>query len=211
MTTSTTSAPTVIAPDHRAAQLHNIGATYGALQPGKPTLREMVLPDGWTVTQRGESVWVHDQHGRRRLDIGPDVFTGRLDVHFIEAGSHARHVAEYGATLVLDEWATPGALLAVVGERIETYVRLIYVNESGVIRWAVEQPRHADTLRAQLEGYRRKLTAYRDVLQTLTEAITSGWTPGWTDQQTHVHHADPARPALSSLTRPEGAPDAQQL
>ncbi|MFJ9037932.1 hypothetical protein ACIRF8_15230 [Streptomyces sp. NPDC102406] len=190
MTTFAANRAVVTVPDRQTSQLHNLGAAVGALLPGKPRLREMVLPSGWTVTRCGGTVRAHDQHGRRRLHIGPDVVADRLEVRLIEPGEHAQAVAEGGATLVLDKWATPGALLGPVGERIDTYQRLVYVNESGIDRWQDEQPGTAARYRDELVSYRAKLAAYTGLLQKLTEAITSGWTPEWTDQQTHVHYGD---------------------
>jgi hypothetical protein len=176
MGTTAPTRPTVTIPDHCTSRLHQYGAVPGDVVPGKPKLRNITLPGGWTIAGHG---FVHDQHGRLRLSITR--YADQPRVVFYEPESHARDVAERGAALVLDAWATPGALLGLVGERITTYQRLIYVNERGIVRWQDEQPQHAAKLRADLISYRRKLAAYTDLLQHLTDVVTSGWTPPWTD------------------------------
>ncbi|MER5302200.1 hypothetical protein ABT039_22455 [Streptomyces lasiicapitis] len=95
------------------------------------------------------------------------------DVDFCDPGEYACRVAEHGAPLVLDTWATPASMLGVVGERIDTFIRLIYVADRAVARWQQEQPDHAAHERANHESYVQKLRAYVSLLQTLTSAITS--------------------------------------
>lgn len=179
MTTAAPTRATITVPDRDTTHLYNYGATLSASDAGQPDLREVVLPEGWTVTSYG---FVLDQHERLRLTVTS--YAGGPEVFFYTPASHARAVAEHGDTLVLDEWATPGSMLGTVGERIDTFQRLIYVNERGIARWEGEQPETAARYRTELASYRAKLAAYTGLLQQITEAVTSGWTPSWTDLDT---------------------------
>ncbi|WP_030757657.1 hypothetical protein [Streptomyces sp. NRRL F-5135] len=181
-------------PAEHVTCLIQTGASVGELRSDRPGPRNVELPPGWT-TDRGEEQGVPgrilDQHGRARIGVSWTYHTTvdslvanratsvEPHVTILDPGSHAREVAESGASLVLDEWATPGALLGPVGERIDTYTRLLYVAERSIARWKTEQPDTAERERQNREAYEQKLTAYRGLLRTLTDAVESGWAPNW--------------------------------
>lgn len=169
----------IVIPNSYAALFSQKGFAYGDALPDQPRCRSMILPLGWTATGDRLRKTLRDQHDRRRILV--DSWPGNPDVTFLDPDSHARAVAEHGDTLVIDTWATPGSMLGLVGERIDTYHRLIYVNEQGIARWQEEQPNTAARYRIELADYRQKLTAYTGLLRRLTDTITAGWTPSWTD------------------------------
>jgi hypothetical protein len=183
--TKTTARTRIAFPARSVSQLAQLGANVGALLPDRPDLRSVDLPSGWTTDlgqRRGVPVRILDQHGRSRVRVSWTCRAGKPtpDVSFLGPDGHARAVAEQGASLVLDSWATPGAMLGLVGERIDTFTRLIYVAERSIQRWQGEQPETVAREQRNRESYGRKLNAYTSLLKTLTEAITSGWTPDWT-------------------------------
>ncbi|MGS2592068.1 hypothetical protein [Streptomyces hebeiensis] len=174
--------------------LTQIGASIGELRPDRPDLLNAELPPGWTTDmgeERGVPGRILDQHGRARIGVSwthhvtlDSLVANRAisvepHVTVLAPGGHACEVAELGASLVLDEWATPGALLGQVGERIDTYTRLIYVAERSIARWKTEQPETAERERQDREACMQKLTAYKGLLRTLTDAVESGWAPNW--------------------------------
>jgi hypothetical protein len=171
-------------PARSASQLDQLGAEVGALLPDRPELRSVDLPAGWTTDlgqEQGVPGRILDQHGRARVSVSWTYRAAKAtpDVSFLRPDVHAHAVAEHGVPLVLDAWATPGAMLGLVGERIDTFTRLIYVAERSIQRWQTEQPDTAARERRNRESYGRKLNAYTSLLTTLTQAITSGWTPDW--------------------------------
>jgi hypothetical protein len=192
--TKTTTRIRIAFPAWSASRLDQLGGDVGALLPDRPDLRCVDLPAGWTTDlgqEQGVPGRILDQHGRPRIGVSWTYHTTvesfaanratsvEPHVTVLDPGSHARAVAEHGVPLVLDTWATPGAMLGVVGERIDTFTRLIYVAERSIQRWQVEQPETAARERRNRESYGRKLNAYTSLLKTLTQAITSGWTPEW--------------------------------
>ncbi|GAA3153732.1 hypothetical protein ACFQ0X_43955 [Streptomyces rectiviolaceus] len=173
---------------------HQYGARIGDRLPDRPELRTLDLPEGWSTDlgeENGVPRRILDQHGRARISVSWTEHRRRKagtwswrpvpDITIHTPDLHARAVAEQGMPLVLDTWATPGAMLGYVGERIDTYTRLGYVARREICRWEAEQPDHAARERRNLESYTRKLAAYTSLLTDLVAAITSGWTPDWQD------------------------------
>jgi hypothetical protein len=141
----------------------------------------VTLPAGWTTSEDGlhgipHTVW--DEHGRRRMHID---WTHRSTgdeavVTVLTPDSHARDVVEHGAHLVIDSWARPDLMIGVAAERVETFYSLIERVDLDIAQWKEEQPSHTERLRADREKYERKLAAWTDLFEQLSQVILSGWT-----------------------------------
>lgn len=167
-------------PASQARRFDSLGGRAGSRLPDTAALRWVELPPGWVADRDCADPtcvpWrIRDQHRRTRATVARLTGATRAatEVTWHGPDAHARDVAECGTVLILDDWATPAAMLSHVAERVTTLTRVIHNTEDAIARWQDEQPTYAARQRDDLADCVRKRDAYLELFDTLVQTVTA--------------------------------------